>query len=151
MIAAVIGGHLLAILSGRECWPFSNYPMYSGRARDYTLSMLRLFGVADEEAPREVPLLTGEYLWPFDSSRLRAVLGRLDSEADREARLGGALSDVLRRYEARRVESRHDGPPLRGIRLYRLSWRLDAWARNRDRPDPRALLFELVRPSRGEE
>jgi hypothetical protein len=78
--------------------------------------MLRVFGVVDEEAPREVPLLTDEYLWPFESSRLQAVLGHLHSGADREARLGEALNDVLRRYEARRVKSRHDGPPLRGIR-----------------------------------
>ncbi len=38
----------------------------------------------------------------------------------------------------------HDGPPLRGLRLYRLQWQLHPWARNRDRPQVKRLLYEVM-------
>ena len=58
-----------------------------------------------------------------------------------------ALRDLLRRYEERRRAGQHDGPPLRGLRLYRLQWQLDLWGRNRDQPNQRDLLFELLEPA----
>lgn len=145
LIAAIAGGHLFDMLTGKEHWPFSGYPMFSALTRDKSVWMVHLCGVTREDTPREVPLLKGEYLWPFDRPRFRAALLRLDSAADREGRLREALNDVLDRYEARRAEGRHNGPALRGIRLYKRSYRLDPWARNHDQPDRRRLIFELMR------
>lgn len=147
LIAALVGGHLFDILSGREHWPFSNYPMYSNARRSHSLSALLPYGVTEEEPPREIAFLVPEYIDPFGRGRLRAALGRLHSSADREYRLSKALDDLLGRYDARRLAGLHDGPPLRGIRLYRAVWRIDPWARNADRPDRRDLLFDYPRPS----
>lgn len=146
VIAAVIGGHLFDILSGREHWPFSNYPMYSNVRRSDSLSVVLPYGVTEEEPPREIAFSAPEYISPFRRGPLRAALGRLNASADREYRLSSALDDLLGRYEARRLAGLHDGPPLRGLRLYRTVWRIEPWARNADRPDRRALLFEYLRP-----
>ena len=51
---------------------------------------------------------------------------------------------MLTRYEARRRAGQHDGPALRGVRLYLLRWRLvDRVPRNPDAPDERRLLLEI--------
>jgi hypothetical protein len=56
------------------------------------------------------------------------------------------LQDCLKRYEALRSAGRHHGPPLQGMRLYRVDWKLDPWARNLDSPDQKKLLFEISKP-----
>jgi len=61
----------------------------------------------------------------------------------RGRRIESALLDCLRRYEGRRERGGHDGPALTGIRLYRVAWELDPWARNVDRPRHRELVAEV--------
>ena len=56
------------------------------------------------------------------------------------------MRDTLDRYEARRRAGEQNGPPLRGLRLYALRWELDPYARNRDDPEVRRLLFEVSSP-----
>lgn len=142
-IALVVGGSVFALVSDTEFWPFSSYPMYAQLQPHASLTVLRWFGVTDEEAPREVPLLAPAYIAPFDQGRLRMNLEHLDSTARREVLLREALHDVLARYDTRRAARLHDGPALRGIRLYRLHWELDPWARNITEPSQKDLLFEV--------
>lgn len=148
-IFLLVGGTLTEILldppDRREHWPFSQYQMYSERVTDPAISVIRLFGVpADPSAP-ELPLVERKYIEPFDHARLWFSLKRIDSETDRDAKLREALDDCLRRYDALRHAGRHDGPPLAGLRLYRLRGRLDAWARNPGSPTDRTLLYEVLR------
>lgn len=124
----------------REHWPFSQYQMYSERSAP-KLSMRRLFGV-EAGSGREIPLIEKRYLFPFDHSRFWFSLDRLDRSPERERLLTVALSDCLRRYEARRREGLHDGPPLSGMRLYRLHW--NAAPAGRDRIVERELLWEIA-------
>jgi len=56
------------------------------------------------------------------------------------------LSDSLRRYELRRRQAAHDGPPLRAVRLYRMEWALEPDGRNVDTPDRQRLLAEVEQP-----
>lgn len=152
VIIFLIVNSLLDIAIGKQHWPFSNYPMFAraeaGTLNDYTFSQLKLYGVTQGVRPREIPL-RGRYIQPFDEGRLRAAFDRMNSRADPEERqrlLNGALRDFLRRYEKLRQAGRLDGPPLQGIRLYELHWRLDPQAANRDRPDYRELVAEVEQP-----
>jgi hypothetical protein len=123
----------------REHWPFSQYQMYSERSAP-KLSMRRLFGVTAGTG-REIPLVDKRYIFPFDHSRFWFSLDRLDKSPDRERLLTIALSDCLRRYEARRREGLHDGPPMSALRLYRLRW--NAAPAGQDRIVERELLWEV--------
>ena len=154
-IVLLVAGSLYDIIVDRETWPFSQYPMYSEQ-HGSGLTQLRLYGVTQEEPHQEIALNdpsyiqpVSQYLAPFDRSRIRFaltwILIRKEGDSRREG-LYEALLDCLKRYEALRLAGRHDGPPLQGIRLYQLQWRLDPWARNVDSPDSRTLIAEVDQP-----
>jgi len=149
-LLALVAGSLIAIVRddpyGKELWPFSAYPMYSQPMRGWSARSHRLFGVLRDDESREIPLIAGAYLYPVEHTRFYIALASIEQQKDRDAALATLLRDTLSRYEARRAAGLHDGPPLRGIRLYALKWRLDPWARNRDRPDERKLLLEVGAP-----
>ncbi len=141
-IAAVLAGSAAAIVSGRELWPFSPYPMFAGYRSGPTFSGTWLAGVRADGAG-EVPLRSGRSIEPF-GFRMKTVLRRIAQGPDGAARLERALADVLARYEAGRRAGRHDGPALKGIRLYFAEWDYDPAARNLDRP--RSLRFVGASP-----
>jgi hypothetical protein len=149
LIGVLIAGSLFDIATRREHWPFSPYDLYTGASNEYSLTLLRLYGVTAGKTPSEFPLYAKRYIEPFDNARLRVALENIDTDPNRSAKLTEALRDCLRRYEALRASGRHDGPPLRGIRFYRVYWKLEPWARNLDFPDRKELLFEISQPSRG--
>jgi hypothetical protein len=146
LLAVLVGGTLVAIVRdaplGKELWPFSAYPMYSGRPGGWTATSHRLFGVPRDEAAAEIPLLADEYLYPIEHARFYIAMRVIERGGDRS--LEPALRDTLARYEANRRSGLHHGPALRAIRLYEERYRLDPKATNRDRPDGRRLLFEVV-------
>jgi hypothetical protein len=146
-LAVICAGSLVDLATDREHWPFSQYAMYSEVKREpYELRQLRLFGVparGEEFALRQV-----EYIQPFDQVRLRLILSEFRVDPRRRPLLATALQDCLTRYETLRRAGRHSGPPLAGVRLYELHWRLDPWAHNADRPDSRTLVLEVPRPQR---
>src|SRR5438552_15395317 len=119
VIGVIIAGSLLDIATRREHWPFSHYDLYSGHSNEYSLTLLRIYGVTAGETSGELPLYAMRYIQPFDNARLRFALETIDTDPNRSAQLTEALRDCLRRYEALRVSGRHDGPPLRGLRFYR--------------------------------
>ena len=126
-IAVVVGGHARDIITDEEHWPFSPYPMYS-YPPPRELTVYRMAGVV--AAGEEFPLLQRMYLRPLNAGSAGSTLGRLDRRNNR-AGLDLALRECLTRYEALRLAGRHDGPPLCGVRLYRLTWVVG-------RPDPKA-------------
>lgn len=151
VIALLVGGSLYHIVADKEHWPFSNYPMYLTVEQWDSSEQLQLFGVVREEPHQEIPLRDIRYLHPFHRSRIHAaftwILIKTEGNPEkRQQMLSEGLRDRLRRYEELRMAGRHDGPPLRGIRLYQSRWRLDARAQNVDRPDERWLLAEVRRP-----
>jgi hypothetical protein len=147
LIATIVGGHAFDVVADREHWPFSNYPMYSRLKRSSSLTAHLLYGVTDDAARSESAFMLTRYTTPFERGRLNTALGDLDSAADRDQRLTAALGDLLARYETRRRAGDHTGPPLRSLRLYRVTWALQPWAANVDQPTRRDLRFEYARPS----
>jgi hypothetical protein len=149
-LAVVVGGGLYAIVIdapyAEEPWPFSAYPMYSELRRGRSVERHRLFGVTREEPAQEIPLVDPSYLYPLEHSRFYFTLGRIERRKDGRRSLETAMRDALDRYEARRRAGEHHGPPLRALRLYALHWQLDPYARNRDAPELRRLLFEVASP-----
>lgn len=146
VIALVSVGSLFCIAAPAERWPFSAYRMYADVKREPRLELLRLFGVTGGDNPVEIPLLAFQYIQPFDQSRQRLVFTKISKDPQRQDLLPEALLDCLLRYESLRQDGRHSGPPLQGVRLYRLSWELDPWARNVDQPNRKELLQEATLP-----
>jgi len=143
--AIIIGGALSDLVRDTEHWPFSQYPMFSQTEVTRTFSMLRLYGVLEQSPSVEVPLDNNLYLQPFDNSRLPEAL----ENAAKINRLDEAVTNCLTRYEALRRAGRHNGPPLVGMRLYRLTWTLDPSASNVDQPDRKELLTKVIEQHEG--
>ena len=145
VIALLIGGSLYDIITGSEHWPFSPYAMFSNVEREPFMSRHLLFGVTEQEPGDEITLQSFQYIRPFMENRLNSAFRRMKSEPDGQQLLTEALHDCLTRYERLRLAGCHDGPPLQGIRLYWLQWKLDPWAKNVHQPDRRKLLAEVMR------
>ncbi|HEX7118969.1 MAG TPA: hypothetical protein VF212_09285 [Longimicrobiales bacterium] len=147
----VILGSLYDIARFREHWPFSPYWMYSHARVARTIDAAQLYGVAGDGSGREILLSDPRYIYPFDVTKLRVALERMAADPAGAERLRSALADCLARYELLRRAGVHDGPPLRGVRLYRSEWMLDPWARNASRPDRRELIAEVLDPASGKD
>jgi hypothetical protein len=144
LILGVIAGSAYDIATRQEHWPFSDYPMFSAIHRGTVLEWPRLFGVTADGS--EVALVSHEYLWPLDQSRLPIGLRHIYATERNLERVHAALEDCLERYERRRIAGQHDGPALRGIRLYVVAWDVQPYARNIDQPRSRQLIGEASLP-----
>jgi hypothetical protein len=142
LAAVILGGSAFDSVTDTEHWPFSQYPMFSmlDTAPNHSFTMLRLYGVTEWQPLSEFPLDKNEYMEPFDNSRMPAALAR----ALQEHRLTPALEDCLQRYDALRASGIHNGPALRGLRLYRVTWISDPQARNASTPNHKELLGEVA-------
>ena len=150
VILLIFTGSAFDIVTKKVSWPFSSYPMFSELRNEPTLTFIELFGIPEAEPSREIPLVDFKYLQPFDRARLAGAFKRLKSRADPGELFRQALDDLLARYEALRREGRHHGPPLRGMRIYQLTWHLDPWAKNVDQPQRRELWAERMRTQGGQ-
>lgn len=149
-IVMIIGGSLYCIAADREFWPFSQYPMFSGLRGGGPRSILRLYGITEGESITEIPLESSKYIRPFDRPRIRSAFRQIRQRENHQHLLNTALGDCLRRYEALRKAGRHHGPPIRGVRLYRLEWWLsNPGSYDPNKPDRRDLLAEVWLPLDG--
>ena len=146
VIFVITSGSLFDIATQREHWPFSPYRMFSSVKREHSISAKRLIGVTDGDPPREITLQDPQYIQPLSSLGLSTSLNRKPNDVTYEQYYTEALRHVLDRYEALRIAGEHDGPRLRGIRLYKYHWKLDPWARNAERPDSQVLILEIMDP-----
>jgi hypothetical protein len=80
----------------------------------------------------EIPLRGELNFAPFDESRLVGALGRVPNNE-----LPDALRNLLR------LHNRHGDPPIRALRLYSVSWVLDAGVRGDEPPESRHLVAEV--------
>ncbi len=141
LVLGIVAGTAAAIATGRELWPFSPYPMFSTVRRGPTVARPWLYGVLSDGT--EAPLADRAAFHPFRLSQLESAFDRLGPADLREG-----LEDMLSRYEARRRSGRHSGPPVAGLRVYRMTFELEADGGNRDRPLARELLAEVSAETR---
>lgn len=144
VILIILAGSLRSILLSQEAWPFSPYGMLASVNRTDVLVQLRLFGILAEDPAREIPLVRSEQITPFDASRLTHVLWRLAGVPNRGLLTKEAIRDCLRRYEQRRRAGLHSGPALRGVRLYKVEWRIDRRHPSSEKFRNRILLEEVT-------
>jgi hypothetical protein len=144
-----VGAHLLAIAAQIELWPVSYYSMFS-RLHPPEICWPVLYGVtADGD---EMKLQAFKYWRPFTATKLGTAMSRARARDEQSAREGKAttptlplaVAQAMENYERRRANSQHDGPPLAGLRLYEVTWRLDPALENLDRPLHRKLLVDHV-------
>jgi hypothetical protein len=121
IIAVLVGGAAFAIITDKERWPFSPYPMYSYIDKKRSVMRLELVGLAENGA--ETPLVIMKQLPPWDDARLMKSLRTMLKTKNAALRVKDALKDLLARYETLRRRGEHSGVPLRGLRLYRLTWK----------------------------
>lgn len=174
MLFVLVAGHLVEVVMQREHWPFSHYPMWSLPAEGWEVNREMLRGVTDEPTPREVPLVPAEHLYPVpyptvvvqmqQAARSVAEMGKAEAEADRLRAAGkpadAPLATAARKrteaerivgglrehYANRRAAGKHAGPPLKEIRLYRVTWKMDADASAASRQNPvrTTLLYPVL-------
>jgi hypothetical protein len=125
LIATLLGGSAWDLLNDREHWPFSPYAMFAHVDRDTRLTALRPIGVTADDPPRLLPLLDYAMIAPFDQCRLSTAFARVYHDPLRRTQLAPMLADILERYEERRHAGRHDGPKLRAVRLYEVTWPIE--------------------------
>lgn len=140
VIAALIGGSAYDIITDREHWPFSQYPMFASVWRERSFTLLRLYGVRADG--REFPLIDHRYVSPFEQSRLPKALRQIARRGDAKEALQRAVRDCFERYDRLRADERHEGPALRAMRLYEVRWTLEPNASNVDHPDSLKLISE---------
>ncbi len=132
----LILGSVLSFATGLEIWPFTPYRMYATVRTEHTVGTTRLYGViAGSET--EFSLWEARYTAPAN-----ALVDQYSADL---TAAGPALQAALDRYDELRLAGQHDGPPLRGMRLYGVGWDLQADAGNVEQPGRRELLAEVLR------
>jgi hypothetical protein len=115
-----------------EIWPFSGFPMFSLVTQRNRSIHPVFYGVTTNGD--EVELSDLSYWSPMDTPRLRdgayGLLGNEPSPA-RHDRLKRLLSELLTKYEERRVAGGHHGQEIEKIRLYRFDWK---WSEGATQP-----------------
>jgi len=115
-VAGFILGSALSLITQRELWPFSPYPMFAALQGPEQL-ILEVVGVSASDS-EEIQLAPSRRTAIIAGTRYREALNRL-VDGGSEIEIRAYLADAARRYEhARSVQH----SPLRGVRLYRSRW-----------------------------
>ncbi|NIV42873.1 MAG: hypothetical protein GWN11_05095 [Candidatus Dadabacteria bacterium] len=112
-----------------EFWPFSPYPMFSGKIIQKRVSNIEITGVMADG--REIPLDISEYFYPFNRTKLRTSIMRSAwSGRDRKNKhnkLGELQNYLLNQYDVTKKADYHNGPSIVDLRIYRKIW---DWSEN---------------------
>jgi hypothetical protein len=149
LLAVIVLGHLVEVVTQREHWPFSPYQMWSKPAVGWEVKREMLRGVTDEPTPREIALQPGQ-LYPIPYQMVvvnmqtanKAVQNKDPEQAKR------IINGLLAHYNNRVAAGKNPGPKLRGLRLYQVVWKMDADASEASRQNPieTKLLFPPLTP-----
>lgn len=150
VIILIISGHLYDIVVGTEHWPFSQYRLFASIQEEQALTQPQLFGVPRENPDQEFPL--GQFSRTFDGRRLVQSFRRISNSKrftseERQQMLNDKMLESMSQYERQRLAGRHDGPPLRGVRLYEATWEFASFPQStNDPPDRKELIAEVEQP-----
>ena len=139
LAALLVLGHLMEIARQTEHWPFSNYPMWARVSKEWHETQVLPMGVSADDPSEEVALTDPAYFAPMPVYYQRL---NFRSAARKPGVRDRMLREYLDRYERRRSDRLHSGPPLKGIRLYELYWMMDRGASNAAAPERKTLLYQ---------
>ena len=120
-------------------WPFTPHPMYK-RIQGKTFGTTLVMGVGPQGEFR----IKSKHISPISGGAVRAAVGKL-----RGAKQRMALQNMRTLYQERRelAKDLSDYPKdLLGLRIYRASWRLQADAGNKGKPQKRLIGHKLFLP-----
>jgi hypothetical protein len=137
-IAAFAVGSAVSLITQRELWPFSPYPMFAS-LQTPELVVLDVVGLSAGDS-EEIPLAPSRRTSILTGSRYRTALDRL-VEGGSEQEIRAYLAYAARRYEAARSSRQ---PPLGVVRLYKSRWQAVPQERPPARRVDRTLLAELT-------
>ena len=116
-VALFLCGSAISVITQRDFWPFSNYPMFAA-LQPPEVRVLEVVGIRAGDS-EEVPLAPSRRTSIVAGARYRMTLDRLLAYGS-ELELHDYLQDVARRYEGARADER---PTFQAVRLYRTQWR----------------------------
>ena len=141
MIFLILFGSLTSCILDRRMWPFLNYWMFSSYHSN-CFQWIVPYGITAEG---EIRLPSDRYWRPLNGIRLDGAFSQMAHFKDAASRRTAAAQFLANRYREERARDPHpSGPEIRGLRLYQCTWRLQPGALNRNEPDSRALLAEVV-------
>ena len=111
LIVGLLGCAAFEVVTGREHWPFSPYPMFAEAETPETVTRVRVIGTDADGV--EVPFVSGAQTPPLDPIRLRSALTKLTRGEPEDLRR--AAWALLVRHDAA-----VDGRPLAGLRIERV-------------------------------
>ena len=115
-VAIFLTGSAVALITQRDFWPFSHYPMFAA-LQGPEMEMLEVVGIAAKDA-EEIPLAPSRRHSIIAGARYRVTLSRLIGNGT-ESDTREYLASVAREYEHARSG---DKTPLEAVRLYRSRW-----------------------------
>ena len=139
IVAFLVLGHGMEIVRQKEHWPFSNYPMWARVSKEWHETQIVPVGLTEDDPQEEVKLTDPAYFAPMPVYYQRLNFRSVAKKPNLRDRV---LRDYLDRYERRRAAGLHQGPPLKGVRLYELYWTMDRSASNVATPERKTLVYE---------
>lgn len=148
LVVFVFAGHGYCMLKNREVWPFSQYPMYSGR-NFKTWTDEYLVGTSRIHPSREVPISYLVYDRPISvKTAVRIMSSSLDTDDGSEEKLQQTLRGLGQLYVDKRGGNRPaDYEEIGQLRLYQVTWMIVAGQGKQVRETNRQLLMEVDLPT----
>lgn len=114
-IALVVGGSIFAILSAREPYPFSDYPMYSRSFNPEVYTYLELVGIREDGSEWKIPVAR-LYRPLTEAALVEAISVHHRWGTGKNPQI---VQDLYSQYERRKQRFMPEAPTLKGFRLYR--------------------------------
>lgn len=122
VLAAILVSHVAYTVLRAENWPLSDYPMYSERRDDWSGRVMSIQPLP-VEAGAAVDMTDDEWIAPYYMWQFIDAIEMAEESSD--TRVEEMLQAMLDRYDER-VSSGADLPPLAGLDLVEIEYRLEA-------------------------
>lgn len=147
LLAVIVGGHLVEVVTQREHWPFSPYQMWSVPSLGWEMDRPILRGVTAEPAPREVAITPGQvYPIPYQTVVVNMQDASKAVAKGEPAKAKVIIDGLMAHYNARLAAGKNGGTKLKDLRLYTVTWKMDADATEASKKNPvrTTLVYPLL-------
>ena len=135
LLAVLVVGHARDVVTSKEHWPFSPYPMYSALQTSRTLHQMRVMGVPASGEAREIPLA---------GTWLECTVNAWDEAGQiRPDKIPVAAREYLLAFNRQAHVAGATSTKLKSIRVYEYSWKLSDRSASSGEPDQKRLSIEV--------